>query len=725
MSTKPVDFEQLIVPTTSQCICRPHRSVRRARGRFDARTGRATGGDMADSGSAQEATAPSARSAARDKRVWIPLSIGVLILVGSKFVGGDVPAVVYVAAGVGLIVWGLLRLLGTIDEQSKHSRDIWLAMAVWLGGFVLIGIWLLLDVDGLGVVGSVAGYVAFGHLLLAARASTCGAPWRGPVALAICVASFVVGWLVMMPSKDPGAWWPWVPLILLGGSLVAAPVGVSLFSADVLRHPGVMARRDRNIRIFTVVGLLVLGILTVLLLQQLGQIYRPVLVLGVAGFFLLGLIAARTQADTVLVAGLLLVMAVIAAHPTPAPPAPSAGRMIVALGDSYMSGEGAGSFFQGTDDAGANECRRAPTAYPFVYAENLGAAKYPGGVVSFACSGARTSHLNLPAASGIPQYSGEPVDGSAGQTQFQQLESLLDSGADVDLVLLSIGGNDSGFATIGTTCLAPGHCDELEKLWTGNLGNVRQAIRTTYAALKSILEQRNLRTPVLVVPYPDPIAERRCPDLALAKTEIDFLHRFINQLDTVIREEAATAKFLYLDTMPTTFVANKLRLCDHGPKTGVNFLNAQSVNGSVEAQVYPKNWVHNSLHPNEDGHEQMAATLAAWLTAHPPRDQTYAETPAVTPPEATPPCGLAELDVEKTGKRCDREAQHWALLRIKDRMLPSVWLIGILAAGAWLLWIAELGRYRNGTGILHGIHNRLQRFRGTPAKPEATPPKVP
>lgn len=478
-----------------------------------------------------------------------------------------------------------------------------------------------------------------------------------------------------------------------------------------------MARRSRNIRIFTVVGVLAVGIPAVVLLQQLGQVYRPVLVLGVVGFFLVGLIAARTQADTVLIALVLLVMAVIAAHPAPVPAEPGPGRLIVAIGDSYMSGEGAGSFFTGTDDAGANECRRAPTAYPFVFAEDLGAKDYPGGVVSFACSGARTSHLNLPTAQGVPQHPREPVNGTTALTQFQQLEALLDQRAtDVDLILLGIGGNDSGFVTIGTTCMAPGHCDDLEQLWTRHLdANVRRAIRTTYASLKSILEQRSLRIPVLVVPYPDPIADRRCPDIALAQTEIDFLHRFIGQLDTVIQEEAVTAKFLYLDTMRTAFNDNRLRLCDGGPKTGVNFLSAQSINGSLEAQVYPKNWVHNSLHPNEDGHKQMAATLAAWLSAHPPRDQTYAEPPTLTPPEVRPPCGLAELDAEKTGKHCAREAQRWALGKIKDQMLPSVPFIGILLAGTWLLWIAELGRYRNANGSLRRIHDRLLRLQGSSA----------
>lgn len=177
---------------------------------------------MTDARATEEAAPRSAGAALRRKRVWIPLTIGVLIVLGSRFLGGEVPTVVYVATGIGLIVWSLLRLLGSIDEPSRHSRDIWLATAVWLGGFVLIGIWLLAKVDGLGVVGSVAGYVAFGHLLLAARASTRGAPWRGVIVLAICTAGFVVGWVVVVPSTDPGVWWPWVPLVLLGGSVVVA-----------------------------------------------------------------------------------------------------------------------------------------------------------------------------------------------------------------------------------------------------------------------------------------------------------------------------------------------------------------------------------------------------------------------------------------------------------------------------------------------------------------------
>ncbi|MFG1629022.1 hypothetical protein [Kribbella sp. NPDC049227] len=63
------------------------------------------------------------------------------------------------------------------------------------------------------------------------------------------------------------------------------------------------------------------------------------------------------------------------------------------------------------------------------------------------------------------------------------------------------------------------------------------------------------------------------------------------------------------------------------------------------------------------------------------------------------------------------EIAIWVLGKIKERVLPSVPFIGILLAGAWLLWIAELGRYRNDTGILRRIHGSLRRLRASSAKP--------
>ncbi|MBT2508250.1 SGNH/GDSL hydrolase family protein [Streptomyces sp. ISL-98] len=89
-----------------------------------------------------------------------------------------------------------------------------------------------------------------------------------------------------------------------------------------------------------------------------------------------------------------------------------------ALGDSYSSGVGAGSY-----DSGSGSCKRSTRAYPALWA----ASHSPSSFAFTACSGARTG------------------DVTAGQ-----LGPLSSS---TDLVSLTVGGNDAGFADVMTTCV--------------------------------------------------------------------------------------------------------------------------------------------------------------------------------------------------------------------------------------------------------------------------------
>ncbi|MFD3807319.1 SGNH/GDSL hydrolase family protein [Streptomyces sp. NPDC058611] len=90
----------------------------------------------------------------------------------------------------------------------------------------------------------------------------------------------------------------------------------------------------------------------------------------------------------------------------------------VALGDSYSSGVGAGNY-----DAASGNCKRSTRAYPALWA----AAHSPQSFSFAACSGARTGDLLA-----------------------NQLTPL-NSGT--DLVSVTIGGNDAGFADVMTTCV--------------------------------------------------------------------------------------------------------------------------------------------------------------------------------------------------------------------------------------------------------------------------------
>jgi hypothetical protein len=70
--------------------------------------------------------------------------------------------------------------------------------------------------------------------------------------------------------------------------------------------------------------------------------------------------------------------------------APAGGTLntLVAIGDSYMSGEGASIYYNGTDEGGGNQCRRGPTAWAALASENgFDALEF------LACSGARTGNV--------------------------------------------------------------------------------------------------------------------------------------------------------------------------------------------------------------------------------------------------------------------------------------------------------------------------------------------
>ncbi|MEU9848625.1 SGNH/GDSL hydrolase family protein [Streptomyces sp. NPDC047985] len=124
----------------------------------------------------------------------------------------------------------------------------------------------------------------------------------------------------------------------------------------------------------------------------------------------------------------------------------------VALGDSYSSGVGAGSY-----DSASGSCKRSTKAYPALWA----ASHSPSSFAFTACSGART-----------------------GDVTSGQLGPLASS---TDLVSISIGGNDAGFADVMTTCVLQSEATCLDRIATarsyvgttlpGNLDSVYSAIR--------------------------------------------------------------------------------------------------------------------------------------------------------------------------------------------------------------------------------------------------------
>jgi hypothetical protein len=319
---------------------------------------------------------------------------------------------------------------------------------------------------------------------------------------------------------------------------------------------------------------------------------------------------------------------------------------MVAIGDSFVSGEGARRFLEGTNEVGGNQCRRAPTAYPFVVASALDM-----NVISTACSGAKIADLSTCGQmwprgrrcrdSGWQTLPDDvPLDPSGALPQLVELDRRLVDGPtdrrlDVDVVVVSIGGNDVGFSAIVKACLLPRGCDERREFWLNRVDGLRPELERLYADVK----ERFPEAQVVVMPYPmlvDQNTNRSC-DLGLSKSEREFVIDFIDKLDGVIESASAAAEVRYLGE--ATGVFRGAKLCDN--PAAANHLRVVPPAGSKLGRYAPGTWIPGSMHPNELGHERTAGVLCeavAEVTERelPERCQVLLD---AIPPEPPPPPG--------------------------------------------------------------------------------------
>ncbi len=201
------------------------------------------------------------------------------------------------------------------------------------------------------------------------------------------------------------------------------------------------------------------------------------------------------------IAGLLLAAC---AHPSPPAPAPATdGFHVVALGDSYASGQGAPNdrcwwqlWKSHWDDKRCNRSRWAPTTQAV---ERLNAQGHGIEYHSFTCSGAEiTKGL-------IGPYDGQeaPLVGPPLAPQVDELAALAENPGDVDAVTISAGGNDALFGYIVAVCMLPlPNCKIIRAL-------VDDALGALPGRLKSLDDQIKANVPIephriLLIGYPDP-----------------------------------------------------------------------------------------------------------------------------------------------------------------------------------------------------------------------------
>jgi lysophospholipase L1-like esterase len=199
----------------------------------------------------------------------------------------------------------------------------------------------------------------------------------------------------------------------------------------------------------------------------------------------------------------------------------------VALGDSYSSGVGAGSYI-----GSSGSCDRSPNAYSALWTS----AHAPAAYTSVACSGATTGTVN--------------------SSQLSALSSA------TTLVSITIGGNDVGFSNIMETCALDGTSDCVAAVQAAE--NYAQStlpglLNTTYNNIRSHAPNAK----VVVLDYPV-FYQLGTICVGLSSTSHAKLDEGINLIDGVIQTAASVhSNFVFADVR-NIWVGHQL--CSYGTK---------------------------------------------------------------------------------------------------------------------------------------------------------------
>jgi len=274
------------------------------------------------------------------------------------------------------------------------------------------------------------------------------------------------------------------------------------------------------------------------------------------------------------------------------------GRSLVILGDSYSSGEGASPFLPGTKKA-VERCHRSSLTY---LAPVLDAGGIPVDIL--ACSGAVTSDLRFEDRGDYLTISDSQWRADAQLLQLTELERT--PGAAV----LTLGGNDLGFADIVSKCVTddctldlPWALDYFKKV-PGLRSPLTNAYIDVWKYLNSaeLLDRRDGQpAPVIVLGYPQLTHATKFGACRayFDPTEVAYFNELGLALNGEIRSSVAAARAQGYEVYFVAGTASAL-LPDHSVCAKERWLNALE-------------WdIQQSFHPNAKGYAAITEAVIDW-----------------------------------------------------------------------------------------------------------------
>lgn len=300
---------------------------------------------------------------------------------------------------------------------------------------------------------------------------------------------------------------------------------------------------------------------------------------------------------------------------------------LLGMGDSYISGQGAFAYRDGTDTK-INPCHLSDLSYPVLLGR-----QYFDSSNSTACSGATTdkivgsdSFFEGQVTDGIPESKRDKSTILANFLPGYIYQQEFASTYQPEAILLSVGGDDIGFGGIVKACVANtggGTCYDTYE----DRAELLNKINATYAKLVNtytVLRQQSGGARLYVVGYPQiAMPGGSCGlNVHLNEEEVIFSAQLISYLDNVIRQAAQTAGVFYVDT---EHAFDGHRMCEPGDKA-INGLTAGGDSG-VTVLGHTINFIGaESYHPTVLGYRLLADTISrqtADLTAVTPASGPY------------------------------------------------------------------------------------------------------
>lgn len=221
-----------------------------------------------------------------------------------------------------------------------------------------------------------------------------------------------------------------------------------------------------------------------------------------------------------------------------------------------------------------------------------------------------------------------------------------------DVVLLTLGGNDIGFAQIVETCTFKSNCQDQRLATDGLIGLQTQTVDEYYteraravsadlvkayrgidAAVndsEAVAARHGRVVPIVVLPYVRVVPETRTATdapagcfLGFNGAEVHWMNKIVDTLNQSIRWSVGQLRadgrpFHYVDDVVGAFQPNHT-MCEKTESFAVYLSKDRSIR-LADLRVLDPERKQELVHPNSDGHEAIARAVATWSRSEAPVD---------------------------------------------------------------------------------------------------------